>query len=124
MVVPEQAPESPRRDSILVAEVSRAPLLSLVAAKLLLVVSGIVLTAITFISPRGETGEVQARPIIPALVAAHFEGSKTRESVKSVEDMFEKRDSLFLVQESGLRKPKKMHGLLPIDATNKRSEIF
>ena len=94
MFVPEKAVESQRRQNILVARVPKAPLFSLVLANLLLVVLGIVLTAIAFLSLRGETGEIQARLSIAALVATHFEGCRMKEPVESVKSMFEERDGL------------------------------
>lgn len=92
--VPEEVIESQHRQNILVAKVPKAPLMSLIAANLLLVVLGIVLTVIAFISLQGETGEIQARLSIAALVAAHFEGDRSKKPVEHVDDIFEERDGL------------------------------
>lgn len=88
---PQPAIESQLRTDMLVARVPKAPLVCLLLSNLLLATLGIVLTIIAFFAVRGETGEVQARLSIPALVAAQFEGNRVREGVESVEDLFEER---------------------------------
>jgi hypothetical protein len=88
---PQPAIESQLRTDILVARVPKAPLVCLLLSNLLLAALGIVLTIIAFFAVRGETGEVQARLSIPALVAAQFEGNGARGGVESVEDLFEER---------------------------------
>jgi hypothetical protein len=87
----QPAIESQLRTDMLVARVPKAPLVCLLLSNLLLAALGIVLTIIAFFAVRGETGEVQARLSIPALVAAQFEGKRARDRVESVEDLFEER---------------------------------
>jgi hypothetical protein len=78
------------REQILVARVPKAPLFALIATNLLLVLLGIILAIVALIASRGNTGEVQARLSIPALVAALFEENRAK-PVEEVEDMFEER---------------------------------
>jgi hypothetical protein len=87
---PRAALASQVREQILVARVPKAPLFALVAANLLLVLLGIILAIVALITVRGNTGEVQARLSIPALVAARFEVRVAR-PVNEVEDMYEER---------------------------------
>jgi hypothetical protein len=87
---PRSALASQVRKPILVARVSKTPLFVLVAANLLLVLLGVVLTIVALITVQGNTGEVQARLSIPALVAALFE-ERMKRPAKEVEDMFEER---------------------------------
>jgi hypothetical protein len=87
---PRAATESQLRTQILVARVPKAPLEFLVLMNLLLAVLGIVLAVIAWKSVQhGDTGEIQARLSIPAMVASHFECARVRAPVKKVEDMFE-----------------------------------
>ncbi|KAH8594547.1 hypothetical protein B0O99DRAFT_742052 [Bisporella sp. PMI_857] len=88
---PRDALEMQSRNEILVARVPKAPLMALVIANLLLVLLGIILTIIALLVVQGETGEVQARLSIPAVMAAYLEGDRVRVPVKDVEDMFEER---------------------------------
>jgi len=88
---PQPAIESQLRTDMLVARVPKAPLVCLLLSNLLLAALGIVLTIIAFFAVRGETGELQARLSIPALVAAQFEENRAQEGVESVEDLFDKR---------------------------------
>jgi len=85
---PLPALESQSRENMLVARMPKAPLACLLVANLSLAVLGIVLTVVAFLSTSGETGEVQARLSIPALVASHFEAVRTHAPVEKVEDMF------------------------------------
>jgi hypothetical protein len=87
---PRAATESQLRTQILVARVPKAPLGFLVLMNLLLAVLGIVLALIAWKSVQhGDTGEIQARLSIPAMVASHFECARVCAPVKKVEDMFE-----------------------------------
>ena len=70
--------------------VPKTPLRFLIAANLLLVVFGIVLSALAILALKGDTGEVQARLSIHALVAAAFE-VRAGKPVKEVEDFFEEK---------------------------------
>jgi hypothetical protein len=87
---PRVALASQIREQILVARVPKAPLFALIATNLLLVLLGIILAVVALIANRGNTGEVQARLSIPALVAALFEVNRAK-PVEEVEDMFEER---------------------------------
>lgn len=88
--VAKKAVEAQTRTSILVARVPIAPLACLLLSNLALVVLGIVLTGVAFITLRnGDVCEVQSHFSISALVATHFEAKKAREGAKSVDDMFE-----------------------------------
>jgi hypothetical protein len=87
---PRAALASQVREQVLVARVPKTPLFALVAANLLLVLLGIILAIVALITVRGNTGEVQARLSIPALVAARFEVRVAR-PVNEVEDMYEER---------------------------------
>jgi hypothetical protein len=87
---PRVALASQVREQILVARVPKAPLFALIATNLLLVLLGIILAIVALIASRGNTGEVQARLSIPALVAALFEENRAK-PVEEVEDMFEER---------------------------------
>ncbi|KAF2188654.1 hypothetical protein K469DRAFT_660398 [Zopfia rhizophila CBS 207.26] len=89
--VPAPPIEAQRRHTILVARVAKAPLFFLVVSNLLLVVLGIILTVLALVAVAGDTGEVQARLSIPALVATHFENGRGEESVEGVEKLFEER---------------------------------
>jgi hypothetical protein len=87
---PRAATESQLRTHILVARVPKAPLGFLVLMNLLLAVLGIVLAIIAWKSLQYcDTGEIQARLSIPAMVASHFEYTRVRAPVEKVEDMFE-----------------------------------
>lgn len=92
MVMPQPALEAQQREDMLVARVPKAPLACLVLSNLLLVVLGTVLTVFAFISVRGETGEVQARLSIPALVAERFGGRTARQGARSVEALFDEKN--------------------------------
>jgi hypothetical protein len=87
---PRVALASQVREQILVARVPKAPLFALIATNLLLVLLGILLAIVALIANRGNTGEVQARLSIPALVAALFEVNRAK-PVEEIEDMFEER---------------------------------
>ncbi|KAK5063183.1 hypothetical protein LTR84_005260 [Exophiala bonariae] len=86
---PRPALELQSREDMLVARVPKLPLACLLAANLLLVLLGIALTVVAFLSSSRETGEIQARLSIAALVASQFEEVRTRSPVEKVEDMFE-----------------------------------
>lgn len=87
---PRVALASQVREQILVARVPKAPLFALIATNLLLVLLGIILAIVALVANRGNTGELQARLSIPALVAALFEVNRAK-PVEEVEDMFEER---------------------------------
>ncbi|KAJ5949991.1 hypothetical protein N7454_001575 [Penicillium verhagenii] len=87
---PRVALVSQVREQFLVARVPKAPLFALIGVNLLLVILGIILAIIALIAVRGNTGEVQARMTIPALVASLFESNKAN-PVKEVEDIFEEK---------------------------------
>ncbi|KAF3396084.1 hypothetical protein F1880_007227 [Penicillium rolfsii] len=87
---PRVALASQVREQILVARVPKAPLFALIATNLLLVLLGIILAGVALVANRGNTGEVQARLSIPALVAALFEVNRAK-PVEEVEDMFEEK---------------------------------
>lgn len=89
---PRDAFVSQKREQIQVAMVPKAPLYILIAANLLLVVFGSILTALALIASRGNTGEVQARLSIHALVAAAFE-PRVGNPVKEVKGFFEEKHS-------------------------------
>ena len=87
---PRNAIVSQKRQQIQVAMVPKTPLRFLIAANLLLVAFGIVLSILALIALKGDTGEVQARLSIHALVAAAFE-ARAGKPVKEVEDFFEEK---------------------------------
>ena len=87
---PRDAIVSQKRQQIQVAMVPKTPLRVLIADNLLLVVFGVVLSALALISLKGDTGEVQARLSIHALVAAAFE-ARAGKPVRDVEDFFEEK---------------------------------
>jgi hypothetical protein len=87
---PRDAIASQERQQIQVAMVPKTPLRVLIAANLLLVVFGFVLSALALIALKGDTGEVQARLSIHALVAAAFE-ARAGKPVRQVEDFFEEK---------------------------------
>jgi hypothetical protein len=87
---PRPATELQLRSQILVVRVPKAPLMFLVLMNLLLAVLGVVLAALAWNSVRhGDTGEIQARLSIPAIVASHFESASVRGPLKNVENTFE-----------------------------------
>ena len=87
---PRDAMTSQKREQIQVAMVPKTPLYVLIAANLLLVLFGIILSTIALVALEGDTGEVQARLSIHALVAAAFE-ARAGNPVKEVEDFFEEK---------------------------------
>jgi hypothetical protein len=87
---PRAASASQVREQILVARVPKAPLFALIAANLLLVLLGVILTVVALVAVRGNTGEAQGRLNIPMLVATMFEG-RVRWPAKEVEEMFHER---------------------------------
>jgi hypothetical protein len=87
---PRDAMVPQKREQIQVAMVPKTALRVLIAANLLLVIFGVVLSALALIALRGDTGEVQARLSIHALVAAAFE-ARAGKPVKEVEDFFEEK---------------------------------
>lgn len=89
---PRNASASQQREQIQVAMVPKTPLCVLIAANLLLVVFGLVLSSLALIALKGDTGEMQARLSIHALVAASFEAIAGK-PVEEVEDFFEEKHS-------------------------------
>ena len=87
---PRDAIASQQREQIQVAMVPKTPLYVLIAANLVLVVFGIGLSALALIALKGDTGEVQARLSIHALVAAAFE-ARAGNPVKEMEDFCEEK---------------------------------
>lgn len=90
--VPQDALVSQQREQIQVAMVPKIPLYALISANLLLVVLGCILTTVALIALRGNTGEVQARLSVHALVAKAFE-ERAVNPVKEAEDLFEEKHS-------------------------------
>lgn len=87
---PRDAIASQQREQIQVAMVPKTSLYVLIAANLLLVAFGIVLSILALIALKGGTGEVQARLSIHALVATAFE-ARAGKPVKEVEEFFEEK---------------------------------
>lgn len=81
--------EAQTRTSIIAARVPYAPLIALLAANLLLVVLGVILTLLAIASARGTAGEAQARLSIQAIVAQCFEGTGARRGVTSTDAMYD-----------------------------------
>lgn len=90
--MPTPALAAQERSSLLVARVPAAPLFTLVAANLLFVTLGVILTLIALSTSSGEVRDVQARLSIVGLVADRFEGMKARRGVESIDELFEERD--------------------------------
>jgi len=89
---PQDAIVSQEREQIQVTMVPKTSLYVLVAANLLLVVFGCILTALALMALSSNTGEVQARLSIHALIATAFE-SRAVNPVDKVEDFFEGKHS-------------------------------
>jgi hypothetical protein len=87
---PRDAIASQKRGQIQVAMVPKTPLYVLIAASLLLVAFGIVLSVLALIALKGDIGEVQARLSIHALVAAAYE-ARAGKPVREVEELFEEK---------------------------------
>jgi len=80
------------RETFLVSRVQAAPLYTLVAANLLFVLFGIVLTCIAIITSGEDVREVQARLSIVGLVADRFEAHRGRNGVENLDDYFEEKE--------------------------------
>jgi hypothetical protein len=92
VVVPSRASAAQQRNSFLVSRVQAAPLFTLVAANLLFVLLGVVLTIVALVAGNGEVHDVQARLSIVGLVADAFEGSRARRGVENMDDLFQETD--------------------------------
>jgi hypothetical protein len=80
------------RQSFLVSRVLAAPLFTLVAANLLFVLFGVVLTGVALKTSGGDVREVQVRLSIIGLVADRFEGQRSRDGVEKMDDYFEEKE--------------------------------
>lgn len=87
---PRNASASQQRKQIQVAMVPKTSLYVLIGANLLLVLFGVVLSTLALIALKGDTGEVQARLSIHALVAAAFE-ARAGKPFREVEEFFEEK---------------------------------
>jgi hypothetical protein len=91
-VVPSRALAAQQRNSFFVSRVQVAPLFTLVAANLLFVLLGVVLTIIALVAGNEEVHDVQARLSIVGLVAESFEGSRARQRVENMNELFQETD--------------------------------
>lgn len=91
-VVPKPALAAQERESFLVSRVPKAPLFTLVLANLLFAVLGVVLTVVALATSGGEVREVQARMTLVGLVADRFEGSRGRNGVEEIKELFEETE--------------------------------
>jgi hypothetical protein len=91
-VVPQPAMAAQERESFLVARVPVAPLFTLIAANLLFVAMGFILTFVALASSGGEVREIQSRLSVKGLVADRFEIGRGRNGVESMEDLFEESE--------------------------------
>lgn len=93
------------RSDLLVARVAKAPLFTLIGLNLLYAVLGIGLAAYAArLSHRAEANDVQARLTIAGLVSECFEGEKSHDAVKGVEDLFVEKDTPGLSSRIGMER--------------------
>lgn len=90
VVVPSRASAAQRNS--FVSRVQIAPLFMLVAANLLFVLLGVVLTIVALVAGNGEVHDVQTRLSIVGLVADSFEGSRARRGVGNMNELFQETD--------------------------------
>ena len=88
---PNDAIAAQERSTKLVTRIPKAPLYALVLANMLFVALGIALAVLAIARSGGEVREIQARLSIEGLVAYAFEGRRAKESVESIDDLFEEK---------------------------------
>jgi hypothetical protein len=86
--------EAQARSTIIAARVPYAPLIALVVANLLLVILGVILSALAVFSASGDAAEAQARLSVQAIVAQAFESDRARRGVESVDAMYDEYEGI------------------------------
>ena len=86
--------EAQKRSSIIAARIPFAPLFALIVANLLLVILGVILTALAVLSAHGDAAEAQARLSVQAIVAQVFESDRARRGVPSTDAMYDEYEGM------------------------------